>query len=853
MVNIYTADTLASIQTLLGDLIGGLDADLKEIVDVALGAADKLLGADVNGLLNYDVSGVKDKETFVAALTGMLMEVEGLVDWLLLGEDYEFFVNNDKETIITINGGHGYANGLALILEALGCKDLPTVYDKDVIDTEATVKAVLTSVVNRIDEIFANPVEEVLNLLPNVIYFLNANGVSVAINNLIGAISALLIKLEGFGLKVDINELVNLKDILGVETDINLSNLTMATLLAVAGELTGLDLSAIEDVLVGFALGEINVYKSVSAIGGTAKMEYKDEFDKHDLVTVVATLALITIADEDNAEVLKGLIGADIYDVVMNILNISDIEVQEFNWLYTDKADTDYVFSAIENTSELYAGHQYGPNFTPEMAQAMADNFGEFVDNVIYLVGIQINGENVDNLTDLINGLLNGSVYNSKNVVAIRDALAGVLAGIGDLEVNGVKVGGYILDVLKKAEVADLAAVAKVEVADFTENREAFVKALCDVLAPIYNVLKYVLADKDISFFVNDVESDAIVLKGAEGYAYGIIPLLEALDCKNILAPEAYYAAVEADGSVLLTSILNPLLDRVDEIVNGDPGQAILDMLPNLIYFINSNGLDTVVKNTLAAVYALLNAIEPIAKIDLYELIGIDLATINFEWLFNKLLEIVADKTGYEFADLDANAVAELTVGKLESYTSLNGKTAYKMVYAEGESGGKAEMATVVSRLVITFVMHENNQEMLLGLLKDTFGMSDTAAKYVGAILSAIAKSSVETQLGMDTALALVYAVYTGAEIGASSATTGIKDLNKEWTGLLKDMQNSKDEGEAIAGEIIAGILDLDIFDDIIDPDQGIAPNGLLKFFTKITEFFKGISEFFKNLFSFGR
>ena len=60
-------------------------------------------------------------------------------------------------------------------------------------------------------------------------------------------------------------------------------------------------------------------------------------------------------------------------------------------------------------------------------------------------------------------------------------------------------------------------------------------------------------------------------------------------------------------------------------------------------------------------------------------------------------------------------------------------------------------------------------------------------------------------------------------------------------------MQNSKDSGEALAADIIAGILDLDIFKDIIDPDLGIAPNGFLKFFQKLAEWFKGISEFFNH------
>ena len=850
-VNVFTTANLQAIVDLLAGLLGGIDDELLKF--------GKLLDVDLVGLKGYTVpAGITTVDAFADELANILNTyAKGVVEWLLLGKDIRLFVEDadgaaeglEYADIITINGAHGYANGLALILEALGCKNLPEVYDVENLDTAATVKAVLASLAARINEIFANPVVEVLDVLPNIIYFLNANGVSVALNNLTGAFNALALKLKALGLNITLNDLVNLQEILGVETEIALDNLTMETLLALAGELTGLNLAAIEDVLVGFALGEINVYESVSSIGGTAKMEYKDEFDKHDLITVVATLAIMTVADEANADVIRGLLGDSIYDLILNLLNIAEPEIKDFAWLYTDKADSDYVFSALES-SELYEGHEYGPKFTEEMAQYMADNFGVFVDNIIYLVGIEVNGVTVDNLTDLINGLLNGSVYNSQNVVAIRDALAKVLANIGNLEVNGVKVGGYIVEVLKNADVADLAAVANVEVPEFTENREAFVKALCDVLAPLYNVIKYILADKDLSFFVNGVNTDAIVLKGAEGYAYGIIPVLEALGCadEDILAPADYYAAVEADGSVLLTSILNPLLNRVDAIIGGDTAQVILDMLPNLIYFINSNGVDTVVKNTLSAVYALLSAIEPIAKLDLYEIIGLDLSTLTFEKLFEMLLDLVADKTGYEFENLDADAVAELSVGKLVSYTSKNGKQAYKMVYAEDGSGDKAEMATVVSRLAITFVMHENNQEMLLGLLR-SLGMTAETEKYVGAVLAAIAKSSVETKLGMDAALSTVYYIYYGATIGADHASTGIKDLNAEWTTLLKEMQNSKDSGEALAGDIIAGILDLDIFEDIIDPEIGIAPNGFLKFFQKIAEWFKGISEFFKKIF----
>lgn len=159
-------------------------------------------------------------------------------------------------------------------------------------------------------------------------------------------------------------------------------------------------------------------------------------------------------------------------------------------------------------------------------------------------------------------------------------------------------------------------------------------------------------------------------------------------------------------------------------------------------------------------------------------------------------------------------------------------------------------LKAAIMRLLVTFVMHENNQEMLLGLMRDKLGMTADAEKYVAALLKLIADCSVETKLGMDTALATLYYLLYGADIGVGNTATGIKDLNAEWTSLLKNMRESGDRGEAMVGDLIAGILDMDIFDDIIDPDLGIAPNGFLKFFQKIINLFKSLTGWFKNLFN---
>ena len=848
-VDIYTPALLETIQKALGDLIGGLDENLKDLVNVGLGAADALLGADVQGLLDYDVSGVKDQETFVAALTGMLMKVEGLLDWLLFGEDYKFFVNNDKNDIITINGGHGYAEGLALVLEALGVENLPDSYLKGGVDTEDTVKAILTATFNRVDAILANPVEEVFNILPNVLYFINANGITVAVNNLIGAISALLLKLEGLGVKLDIASLVNFSDILGVETELALDNITMKDIIALVAELTGLNLDKVADVLVGFALGRVAAYDSVSSADITAKMYYHDDFAKYDMITVIATVAIITLTDDANADKVKEMLGENIYTLICNLINMGEVPVQEFDWQFTDRVGE--TFSAIE-TSDMYDSNVYGDIYKEEMAQYIADNFGEFVNNVIYLLGLDVDGDGNSEATleDLINGLLDGNLYNSSNIIKIRDALAGILAKITELEVNGKVVGGYIAGVLKASGVADFNAVANVNVAEFTNDRDAFVAALCDVLEPLYPVLKFLLADKDFTFFVNADKTDAITLKGAEGYAYGLIPVFEALGCEDIVTPADYYAALDnGEGDVIITSIIDPLLNRVDTILAA-PADEILAMLPNIIYFINSNGVDTVVKNTLNAVYTVLAAIEPVAKIDLYELIGFDLAEINFKWLVEKVLEILKN-AGYTFVATDFDAITELTVGTLKEYTSLNGKTAYRMEYsADSEDvGTPTEMVIVVERLLITFLTNPTNQEVAVKFLSEKLGMSKDAEDYVRSTIKLLAECVADTSVGMQSALAAIYYLFYGLDTGVDGALGGMGSLNDAW----KEAINGLKEENPAAGDLIEEILGWNVFEDVLDTDNGVAPNGLIRFFQKITGFFQSIANFFKNLFSFGK
>lgn len=845
-VNIFTTETLQSIIDLVAGLLGDINENL-------LAVGYELLEVDLVGLKNHKVAEVNGVEEFAAELANILGYAKGAVEWLLLGRDFKLLVKDtdgigaglEGEAYITINGAEGYAEGLALLLEALGCENLPAADG----ETQAIIDGVLASLAARIDEIFAKPVEEVIDLLPNLLYFLNANGVAAVIKNTTAAVMALVEKLSVFGVELDLNELVNLKKLMGLEgtnAQISLDNLSMAAILEAVGLMVGLDLTLVKDVLVGFALGQVSEYDSVSA-NAAYKMTYKDEFDKHDMLTVLVNVILLTFVDDKNVEFVKGLIGEAAYEAILNVINIKEAEIKTMSWIYTDKVGEK--FSPIDGSAD--AEFAYGKNFTEAEAQYIADNFGIFVDNIIKLIGIKVNGVYVNSLSELLEGLVGGGLYNSGNVIAIRDALAGILAGIGDLEVSGVNAGQYIKLVLNNSLGIDLDAVAKVEVPEFTEDKAQFVEYLAKVLDPLGPILNWVLTDRDIAFFADLEKTDFINLPGAEGYKNGIVLLLEALGCENIVDPADL--DVNASGAAIVTAIIEPLLNKLDVIL-ADPANEIFAILPNLVYFINSNGVDVVVKNTLNAVFTVLSAIEPIAKLDLYELIGLDLSTITFNSLFEMLLDV--NVSGFSFEGIEIDSFNELTIGTLETYDSLsNEEPAYRMVY--GDKKARADMVTAVLTLIIKFVTTEGNQDAIVALLK-SIGMTADGEKYVAAMIEFLATCVADTSLGMDAALYSIYYVYYGVDKGASEVITSKEQLSNQWVSKLEELNKNASSEKTEVGTLIT-----DIFDIIFETDEdgengvldnsGVASNGFLSFFQKIANFFKEIGDFFRNLFSFGR
>ncbi len=799
------------------------------------------------------------KEAFVEGFVETLKPAYRLLAWLLFGEDITFFDGATKDALITITGGEGYKYAFVPLLEALGAtmgadtdtgiKSADAFYEDGVLNMEMAVRDIFTAVVGVLSAICGDlqnvtegtgTLSALLEIAPNVFYFINAGGLKAVVNNLLVPVNAVIEKLAPLGIELDFSTLI---------PDVDITNFDFSEVFKLLENLLPLYFPAYtQEFLSTFYMGKAEAY--TSANGQTAyKMVFTEEETRADFITVVISFVADAFVDSRNEATIKGWFGADneeIYDVIMAYFTDKAVKVDmlEFDWALTEKADTGEVLSPV--TMDSIYSYVYGELYTREMGAYIEKWLPSFVDTMIVLLGVQdAEGANYTGLEDVLDTLVGSTVYKKDIVESLYNALTGL---INDLKAEiGEEFFNQVTTILKNALGVDVGYLLnEYQVPEIAEgDREAFVDAILDMLTPVYPVLEWLLTSKNISFFhtADGTGKDRIIIPGAEGYAFGIIPLLEALGCENVLTPDEYKAAVKENPEALLRNIIDPILDKVDTLL-ADPVNEIVELLPGVIYFLNSNGLDTVIKNTANAVFSVLKNIEPlIGELDIYELIGFNFAEMNVDTLIADLLEGLEEDTGFELKEVAMEAINELTVGEIVSFTSKNGLTAYTMKYATGAD--RTDMITVILRLVLAFVSEEENVIALEAMLADN--LSGEGYMFLCSLLENFSQMSAAED-GMDEILYTVYQIFYAANVAAHKTENWLDNFNGDFT-FLKQLFETSDL--PLLNDIGASLSDLldKIGDGIFDSD-GLASDGLIKFFTKIFEFFNKIVEFFKNLFS---
>ena len=638
--------------------------------------------------------GIKDKNDFATAFAKALSPFNDIFYTLLCSGTYAI------SSFIKINGANGYENAVVPMLQALKCTDMinqEEFTNQANADRSNILKNILLPILTLLEKVFEAPMDTLTDVLPSFAYFVESGEMDACMDSLLSPIFSNPL--------VEIAVFLKILDIDSMKFDVD--EMLTTGLSDMAGE-SGLQLAPID-------------LKRLSNCGSHNGMEFQS--DKGRALVEILRWLIDTLKLNKNSlpQLMKDLGGneaAASTDMLGGFLdNDTDAVVGAIILLFTPaklNAPEMMLYPEIAQTVV-----QYTPNLTEENYNKVLNEIDDLLDDFVKEGGSYRS----------IEALLSNAIYTNANINALLTGIYGamekegfldllVLLGI-DASPKGVaklveKDYPNAYNALIKAE--SWSKVSKnISWGFYNGSRRGFQNAFLAVLRPLNPLLMVVLAGEDL------VVADAITLKGADGYNTGVIPILEALGCKE--SSIKTYTQYVSDNSkdALLNNIAEPVFDLLDEIFDN-PVKTLTRLLPNIIYFINSGSLEKCLSNLLIPVTALTSRMSGVVNMEL------DASALTKELDLNKLLSGMLDGTGMKIAEFDINSLAGIgTKTEKQSKSTFNGNY---VKYSYIEADQKGVLMTLLRVLAKTLKM-PGNENLLVGTMA---GGNDTFSTYSASI-----------------------------------------------------------------------------------------------------------------------
>ena len=716
------------------------------------------------------------------------------IDLVAIAQDLEKLLTEDIGKLDF--GTNGYESAIVPILEAFMCDGVKT-YKQYKADYKKAKDNLLIDILKPIGNFITTavdaPFDTITAVLPNVAYFIDSSGLEQVVNNLLAPITAkdgVLGVLSKNGLDID-NLIYAItgkslgKIVAGlIDTDIDLKldlgNLKASNIHEIIIPLVS---KLLKDklglTLPEFTWAQLASHGTIKTVASAARND-KGKFTTLQVQarqgeTLVALLRYVADVLITNANALKKMITG--IDAIKNNDTIKNIIECVFDNIATSKKDeivlaVFYILVGDATDSFFdYRGFEY---------EESTFSFGDLDEDFCRQLAPMLDG--------LIGGLLEGGLTGLVEEKLYTDNLVAKLATGLYGAVEGVKVGDNTLtDILAMTDidfstsnVASLltdgdygrtyaAAASTIRSAGSWKNvnadnlkfgvtdRDSFLHALVAVLRPIFGVLDVILNDDALNLF------NLVSIPGSDGYSSTIVPLLEAFGVYNIKTQYQYREDCYKEYDSLLLDIVNPLWDKVEDILAA-PIEMVADILPNLALFFANDGLIQIVENLLTPVSELLEALEPIvnvndvlkaagldvpkllkdkvglsvSKFDLYDLagtltplVGADnvVGTINS---ILKTIEIGGTKLGLELPDINWLQLASR--GEYVFDATSQAATFGGRIYVQADQD--ITLITVL-RFLIDTINYKGNYDAIVdlvtGLLGD--GVSDSVSDVIGQVL----------------------------------------------------------------------------------------------------------------------
>lgn len=639
--------------------------------------------------------GVKDKDSFINAVSSVLSPFNDVLYMLLCGGSYSI------NPVIGLKGAKGYETAIIPTLKAIGCE---TITDSAVFYAQANEnrKTMLKNIIGDIfllaERVLANPCDVLTDILPSIAYFMENGGLDKAVSTLIEPLKLQLFNISTF-IKVETilsfiqnsesftqDFTLNFNDILG-STGLKMAEINLKELAScgtVSGDTVVSDKAATFTVLMRWLID-------------TAKLN-KD--------------SLGNMLGEDTAEI-AGIIDKlmakstdELMVLFVKLLNAEKGEINNYTWTFGD-------FQSANVT--------YTPNLTRDNFQKVVNGMDELINQFI------AEGGKYKTVREALAPEIYSNNLISTLVCEVYGALSGedlkALAAIAGLSVTPAAVANELTEsrfssaryVLSRAASWNKVNPKALTWGFKNGDKDGFVKALCAVLRPMEDIMNMLLCEGRIQIM------GAVDVYGSNGYNTAIIPVLEAIGCSNdsILTYDEYKKAVgKGKGTEALVNALMSLVERVLD----RPVYTITEILPNLLYFINNKGIETCIENLL---YPLTNMLKEFGMEEMLKMP--ELSEVNIEEMASDMLK--GNGMGIDLSSFDLNQFASM--GELVTVKSKRtlGSEEVNISYIKADQ--PAIMVTLV-RFIAEMMRTPGNEDMMMGFMGS--GDNDMFSNFSGGI-----------------------------------------------------------------------------------------------------------------------
>lgn len=587
--------------------------------------------------------GVNDSDSLAKALAASLSPFESVLKAILSGKDFNVL------NIYKIKGANGYKNSILPMLSALGvtAEDgalTAKEYAESIEKGDFSLYNIIKPVLNMATRMASSPVEFLTNMLPNLAYFMDNGGLTRSVYNLLKPLTNITDQLlpifavdgktptiQEFALKL----LSEIAPDFALPEGLDVSSIETSIIPVINGILKTVKIGenpiglTIPDIDWGTLAGRGDL-KSTSVLKAKSTGEIETNVvvsNKQDVFVAVLNYVALIPTYADNKQAIVNLLGDSYTGIVAEIVdNLTSKKPVDLSAILVDLfsptsagLSRDWTFKVINALAPKYTANLSEEDFTEGIAAFDAMIPGLLASfaggaTVKSLVG---NGVYTNNMVNTLAKAIFGN-FASDEMETILDYVYEL-----GIDISPQGVASWLVESKYKAVNNTLRNARGWSDVDFEKlswgfkdgDQAGFLNSIVAMLRPVLDVLESLLTGKDF------VALDTVTIRGGDGYNNAIIPLLEALQCQNIITEIQYKKAVQSNPDNLLLAIINPLFAKINELLDAPIG-TLTSVLPSFAYFMCNDGLSQLIDSFLLPITKVLDSVAPIYDVKLNSILA---------------------------------------------------------------------------------------------------------------------------------------------------------------------------------------------------------------------------------------